>query len=49
MGRMGWKGECTMSILKTTVVPLLIVYLHTNSVVRVSWEPGATNDSFMVL
>jgi len=38
-----------MSTLMTTVVPLLIVYLHTNSVVRVGWKPGATNDSFMVL
>jgi hypothetical protein len=38
-----------MSTLDTAVVPLLIVYLHPNGVVRVSWEPGATNNSFMVL
>ena len=27
----------------------LIVYLHPNVVVRVGWEPSATNDSFAVL
>jgi len=28
---------------------LLIAYLHPNGVVRVGWEPSATNDSFMAL
>jgi len=52
MGRTGciWKGERTVSTLNTAVLPLLIVYLHPSSVVRVGWEPGATaNNSFMVL
>ena len=35
MGRTGWKGERTTSTLNTAVVPLLIVYLHPSSVVRV--------------
>lgn len=38
-----------MPTLNTAVVLLLIVYLHPNIVVRVGWEPGATNDSFVVL
>ena len=38
-----------MSTLITAVVFLLIIYLHPNSVVRVGREPGATNDSFVVL
>jgi len=32
MGRMGWKGEHTMSVLNTAVVHLLIVYLHPSGV-----------------
>ena len=38
-----------MPTLNTTVVLLLIVYLHSNVVVRGGWEAGATNDSFVVL
>jgi len=38
-----------MPTLNTAVVLPLIVYLHPNSVVRVGWEPGAANDSFVVL
>ena len=38
-----------MPTRNTTAVLLLIVYFHPNGVVRVSWEPGATNDSFVVL
>jgi hypothetical protein len=49
LGRTGWKGERGMSTLNTAVVPLLIVYPHTNGVMRVGWELGATNDSFVVL
>ena len=37
-----------MPTLNTTVVLLLIIYLHPNVVVRVGWEPSAANDSFMV-
>ena len=46
---MGWKGERTMSTLNTAVVLPLLVYLHPNGVVPVGWEPGATNNSFVVL
>ena len=49
MGRMGWKGERTTSTLNAEVVLPLVVYLHPNGVVRVGWEPSATNDSFAVL
>jgi len=38
------ESERTMSTRNTTVVPRLIAYLHPNGVVRVGWEPGATND-----
>ena len=38
-----------MPTLKTAVVLLLVVYLHPNDFARVDWEPGATNDSFVVL
>ena len=38
-----------MPTLDTVVVFLLIVYLHPNGVVRVCWEPSATDDPFMVL
>jgi hypothetical protein len=38
-----------MSTFNTAVVPLRIVYLHPNGVVRVGWELGATNDSLVVL
>ena len=38
-----------MPTLKTAVVLLLVVYLHLNDFARVDWEPGATNDSFVVL
>jgi len=38
-----------MSTLNTAVMLPLIVYLHPNGVVRVGWEPGATNGSFVVL
>jgi hypothetical protein len=49
LGRTGWKGESTLSTLNTEVVPLLLVFLHPNDVARVGWEPGATNDSLVVL
>jgi len=49
LGRTGEKCERTMPTLNTTVVLPLIVYLHPNGVVRVGWEPAATNDSFVVL
>ena len=38
-----------MPTLNTAVVFLFIVYLHPNGVVRVCWEPGATDDPLMVL
>jgi hypothetical protein len=49
LGRTGWEGQRTMSTLNTAAVPLLIVYLLPNGVVRVGCEPGATNDSPVVL
>jgi hypothetical protein len=49
VGRTGRKGKRTMSTLNTVAVPILIVYHHPNGVVRVGCEPGATNDSLVVL
>jgi len=48
-GTHGTESERTISTLNTTVVPLFIVYLHLNGVVRVGWEPGASKDWFVVL
>ena len=40
----GPSGEnTTCPILSTTVVHILIVYLHSNSVAQVGWEPGANH------
>ena len=44
-----WKGEHnTMSTLNKAVV-LHIISLYPNGVVRFGWEPGATDDSLVVL
>jgi hypothetical protein len=48
-GRLAPGKERTMPTLNTAVVFLLIIYLHPDGVMRVSWEPGATDDPFAVL
>src|SRR5258708_9726075 len=45
----GWKGERTMSTFDASMVLLLVVYLHPDSVMRVSREAGAANDPLVVL